>query len=72
MENEKSKNQCQGCQAGWKIEEQKPQHKCGKTVRFHIVHGGYKHEKVMCTSQDYAAASPNKHYMPDAGSGNWE
>ncbi|QSM00632.1 hypothetical protein [Oceanospirillum phage vB_OliS_GJ44] len=54
MGKSKSKNQCQGCQSGWEIEEHRPWPKGSKIMYFHKVPGGYKHEKVMCTSKYYA------------------
>lgn len=46
-------NQCQGCQAGWEIEEFKPWPKGSKPIYFHRVEGGYKGEKIVCTKYQY-------------------
>jgi hypothetical protein len=46
-------NQCQGCQAGWKIKEHKPWPKGSKPMNFHIVEGGYKGELLFCTKDRY-------------------
>lgn len=51
-------NQCQGCQAGWPIEQHKPwppnwQPDTIKTIAFHIVVGGYEGEKCLCTKHLY-------------------
>ena len=46
-------NQCQGCQAGWPIEEHNPWPKNSKPMKFHLVVGGYKDEKSFCTKKDY-------------------
>lgn len=48
-----SSNQCQGCQAGWELEEHKPLPKGSKPMYFHLVKGGYEGEKVLCTKNQY-------------------
>ena len=50
---EEVKNQCQGCQAGWPIEQHKPWPKGSKSISFHYVQGGYKNEQVVCTKDRY-------------------
>lgn len=51
--NVKINNQCQGCQAGWPTVEHKPWPKWTPVMIFHIVKGGYKGERVMCTKDRY-------------------
>ncbi|MCP5004581.1 MAG: hypothetical protein GY941_11690 [Planctomycetes bacterium] len=42
-------NQCQGCQAGWKVKKHNPWPKGSKPMYFHIVEGGYDGELCVCT-----------------------
>lgn len=46
-------NQCQGCQAGWPIEESKLRVQGANKFPVHAVKGGYKGEKVICTKSRY-------------------
>ena len=46
-------NQCQGCQAGWKLKKFSFSLDPYKRLRLHIVEGGYKGEYVGCTRHLY-------------------
>ena len=51
-------NQCQGCQAGWEVEESKLIGSDGKPLLFHVVRGGYPGEMAICTKHHYSDSKP--------------
>lgn len=57
MDTDKTKNQCQGCQAGWEFVEHKPWPKGSKSIRMHKVKGGYPGELVCCEAYMYGISN---------------
>lgn len=53
-------NQCQGCQAGWKVETLDIGFDDLENIEVHVVEGGYDGEKIICTKHDYFTPTSNE------------